>query len=143
MQPRRNAISGRPDLLVTNDGAVECRLLGAAAEVDPGSDAAHWRLVLYPAPDFGFVEALQDDFQRRGVSKVDMGVNLSSFPVTARKAYGFHERQTVVALGTRPRFIRYNAIGNVEVEMARGGLLWLLGIPIPILLLMWAFGWLH
>jgi hypothetical protein len=43
------------------------------------------------------VEALQDDFQRRGVSKVDMGVNLSSFPVTARKAYGFHERQTVVA----------------------------------------------
>jgi hypothetical protein len=27
--------------------------------------------------------------------------------------------------------------------MARAGLLWLLGIPIPILLLMWVFGWLH
>ena len=64
-------------------------------------------------------------------------------PSTARKAYGFHERQTVVALGTRPRFTRYNAIGNAEVEMARAGLLWLLGIPIPILLIMWAFGWLH
>ena len=33
--------------------------------------------------------------------------------------------------------------GSVEVEMARAGLLWLLGIPIPILLIMWAFGWLH
>ena len=30
-----------------------------------------------------------------------------------------------------------------EAEMARAGLLWLLGIPIPILLLMWAIGWLH
>ena len=30
-----------------------------------------------------------------------------------------------------------------EAEMARAGVLWLLGIPIPILLLMWAFGWLH
>jgi hypothetical protein len=49
MQPRRDAISGRPDLPITNDGAVECRLLGPAAEL---------RLVLDPAPDFGFVEAL-------------------------------------------------------------------------------------
>jgi hypothetical protein len=32
---------------------------------------------------------------------------------------------------------------NQEVNMARAGLLWLLGIPIPILLLMWAVGWLH
>jgi hypothetical protein len=31
-------------------------------------------------------------------------------PLTARKAYGFHERQTVVALGTRPRFTRCNSI---------------------------------
>jgi hypothetical protein len=30
-----------------------------------------------------------------------------------------------------------------EVNMARAGLLWLLGVPIPILLLMWALGWLH
>jgi hypothetical protein len=32
---------------------------------------------------------------------------------------------------------------NQEVKMARGGLLWLLGVPIPILLLMWVLGWLH
>lgn len=32
---------------------------------------------------------------------------------------------------------------NQEVNMARGGLLWLLGVPIPILLLMWVLGWLH
>ena len=32
---------------------------------------------------------------------------------------------------------------TLEAEMARAGLLWLLGIPIPILLLMWALGWLH
>ena len=32
---------------------------------------------------------------------------------------------------------------NQEVKMARAGLLWLLGVPIPILLLMWALGWLH
>jgi hypothetical protein len=28
------------------------------------------------------------------------------------------------------------------IYMARAGLLWLLGIPIPILLIMWVFGWL-
>ena len=28
------------------------------------------------------------------------------------------------------------------IDMAKAGLLWLLGIPIPILLIMWAFGWL-
>jgi len=27
--------------------------------------------------------------------------------------------------------------------MARGALLWLLGVPIPVLLLMWVLGWLH
>jgi hypothetical protein len=31
---------------------------------------------------------------------------------------------------------------NQEVKMARAGLLWLLGVPIPILLLMWVLGWL-
>jgi hypothetical protein len=51
------------NLPITNDGAIECRLLGVAAEVDPGSDAAGWRFVLYSAPDFGFVETLQNDFQ--------------------------------------------------------------------------------
>ena len=34
-------------------------------------------------------------------------------------------------------------IETEEAEMARAGLLWLLGIPIPILLLMWVLGWLH
>jgi hypothetical protein len=29
-----------------------------------------------------------------------------------------------------------------RITMGRGILLWLLGIPIPILLLMWLFGWL-
>jgi hypothetical protein len=36
-------------------------MVGPTAVVDPGSDAARWRLVLYPAPDFGIVEALQDE----------------------------------------------------------------------------------
>src|SRR5260370_4832852 len=40
VQPRRDAIGRRPDLPITNDGPVECRLLGLAAEVDPRSDAA-------------------------------------------------------------------------------------------------------
>lgn len=32
---------------------------------------------------------------------------------------------------------------TVERSMGRAGLLWLLGVPIPILLLMWVLGWLH
>ena len=62
MQPRRDAIGRRPDLPITNDGPVECGLVGPAAEVDPGRDTACRRFVLYPVPDFGFVEALQDEF---------------------------------------------------------------------------------
>jgi hypothetical protein len=30
-----------------------------------------------------------------------------------------------------------------EYGMGRAALLWLLGVPIPVLLLMWALGWLH
>jgi hypothetical protein len=48
VQPSCHAIGCRPDLPITNDGLVECRLLGAAAEVNPGSDAAGWRFVLNP-----------------------------------------------------------------------------------------------
>src|SRR5260370_6096065 len=62
VQPRRDAIGRRPDLPITNDGPVESRLLGLAAEVDPPCDAARWRLVLYPAADFVIVVALQDYF---------------------------------------------------------------------------------
>jgi hypothetical protein len=57
VQPRRDAIGGRPNLPITNDGPVECCLLGAVAVVDPCSDAARWRLVLYPAPYFRLVKA--------------------------------------------------------------------------------------
>ena len=45
--------------------------------------------------------------------------------------------------GTWLVFSRNPSTKQVEVKMARAGLLWLLGIPIPILLLMWALGWLH
>jgi len=30
-----------------------------------------------------------------------------------------------------------------EEEMGRGLILWLVGIPIPIILLLWGFGYLH
>ena len=43
-------------------------------------------------------------------------------------------------LGTRLRAALSRQTGGID--MARAGLLWLLGIPIPILLIMWAFGWL-
>ena len=59
MHPRRDAIGRRPDLLITDDGPVKCRLLGTAPKVDPSRDAAGWRFVLYPAPDFRVVKALQ------------------------------------------------------------------------------------
>jgi hypothetical protein len=29
------------------------------------------------------------------------------------------------------------------MEMGRAAVLWLLGVPIPVLVLMWALGWLH
>jgi hypothetical protein len=31
----------------------------------------------------------------------------------------------------------------LEALMGRAAVLWLLGVPIPVLLLMWALGWLH
>jgi hypothetical protein len=62
MQPRPDEIGRRPDLPITDDGPVKSRLLGPAAVVDPCGDAASRRLVLDPATDLGFVEALQDDF---------------------------------------------------------------------------------
>ena len=60
VHPRRDAIGCRPNLLVTDDGPVKCRLLSPATEVDPGSDAAGWRFILDAAPDLKFVSALQD-----------------------------------------------------------------------------------
>jgi hypothetical protein len=55
---RRDAIGGRPDLLVANDGPVESRFLGPAAEVNPSSDAASWWLILDAATDLRVVKAL-------------------------------------------------------------------------------------
>jgi hypothetical protein len=63
MHPRRDAIGSRPEMTITNDSAVERRLLGPAAVIDPCSDDTRWRLVLDAAPDFRFVETLQNDFQ--------------------------------------------------------------------------------
>jgi len=34
-------------------------------------------------------------------------------------------------------------LNGTETSMGRGILLWLLGIPLPVLLLLWAFGVLH
>jgi hypothetical protein len=87
MQPRRDAIGRRADLSVTDDDAVKGRLLGSTAVVDPCSDAASWRLVLYPAPDFRLVKALQGDFQGRPGQQSRHGGSLALFPSTARGAY--------------------------------------------------------
>ena len=94
MQPRRDAIGSRPHLPIANDGPVECRLLGPAAEVDPGSDAAGWRFVLNPAPDFRVVKALQDALQsRRGqqsggqpIPRVPVGAKTQSCNGLAKRA---------------------------------------------------------
>jgi hypothetical protein len=51
--------------------------------------------------------------------------------------------RSTLAGGTRLTLPRYKTSKTEEAEMARAGLLWLLGIPIPILLLMWVLGWLH
>lgn len=40
-------------------------------------------------------------------------------------------------LSLRPR---YSADATLEAEMGRGLLLWLIGIPLPIILLIWLFG---
>ncbi|QGY02056.1 hypothetical protein MMSR116_09320 [Methylobacterium mesophilicum SR1.6/6] len=34
-------------------------------------------------------------------------------------------------------------VDRMEASMLRGGLLWLLGIPLPIILLLWFFGVFH
>jgi hypothetical protein len=37
----------------------------------------------------------------------------------------------------------YDRTINTEVIMGRGLLLWLIGIPLPIILIIWLFGGLH
>ena len=61
------------------------------------------------------------------------GINVhAAFPVALGRGSG-------TLRGRQPLSLHQNQ----EVKMARGGLLWLLGVPIPILLLMWVLGWLH
>jgi hypothetical protein len=45
--------------------------------------------------------------------------------------------------GTYLQIERFSSESIVEVFMGRGLLLWLIGIPIPIILLIWLFGGLH
>ena len=63
MHPASDAIGCRPDLLITNNGAVKRRFFCPAAEVNPCGDTAGWWLVLDAAADLGVVKALQDHFQ--------------------------------------------------------------------------------
>jgi len=51
VHPRRDAIGRRPNLLITNDGPVERRLLGPITVVDPCGDAAGWWFILDAAAD--------------------------------------------------------------------------------------------
>jgi hypothetical protein len=60
VQLRCHAIGRRPDLPITNDGPVKCRLLGPAPVVDPSSDTAGRRLVLDAAANLRVVKTLQD-----------------------------------------------------------------------------------
>jgi hypothetical protein len=60
MQPRPDKIGCRPDLPITDNGPVKCRLLCPATEVDPCGDAAGRRFVFYAAADLRVVKALQD-----------------------------------------------------------------------------------
>src|SRR5580704_4599154 len=93
MQPRRDAIGRRPDLPITNDGPVEFRLLGPTAVVDPCSDAARWWVVLYPAPDFRLVNALQDNFRGRRGQQSRHGPSLSLLPSCESFEFGAKIRE--------------------------------------------------
>lgn len=39
--------------------------------------------------------------------------------------------------------ISFSQYASEEDLMGRAALLWFLGVPIPVLLLMWMLGWLH
>jgi hypothetical protein len=46
-------------------------------------------------------------------------------------------------LEPKPSLSRYLGDSETETAMGRFVLLWLLDVPIPIFVLIWAFGWLH
>jgi hypothetical protein len=47
------------------------------------------------------------------------------------------------AWGNRPQALPLFTRQRLEVHMLRGGLLWLIGIPLPIILLLFFFGFLN
>jgi hypothetical protein len=49
----------------------------------------------------------------------------------------------VVALEPSPRVSVASHNDNLEIVMLRGGLLWLIGIPLPIIIILWLLGYLH
>ena len=59
----------------------------------------------------------------------------SSASVTARGDGGAHPP----AAGTVSRVARFFVCNFQENDMLTGGLLWLIGIPIPVILLIWFF----
>jgi len=69
--------------------------------------------------------------------------------LTIKRSTEFHERWNSLALhdGTLSHGALFPALKdagkNEERKMGRYALLWLLGVPIPILLLIWAFGGLN
>src|SRR3954451_3454083 len=57
---------------------------------------------------------------------------------------GFRDRSSIQrTCGTRERFHRCQATAKRRSTMGRGLLLWLIGIPIPIILLLYLFGFMH
>jgi hypothetical protein len=83
---------------------------------------------------------------------------MPALPLTTRRAPGRKAGEFGSAAGTDSRtetdasakeLSFKNAVilpfgtGNAEAVMGRGILLWLLGIPLPIILLIWVFGGLH
>jgi hypothetical protein len=45
-------------------------------------------------------------------------------------------------VGTRNSPVRYFHTKHWETDMFKGGLLWLIGIPLPIILILFFMGWL-
>jgi hypothetical protein len=46
-------------------------------------------------------------------------------------------------VGTQNSTVRYFHTKQWETDMLKGGLLWLIGIPLPIILILFLIGWLH
>jgi len=51
--------------------------------------------------------------------------------------------QQILAPEQSPRISVGSHNKILEIVMLRGGLLWLIGIPLPIILILWLLGYLH